>query len=555
MKLSQRKIISEFVAKNKSVVSLTLLSAFLSSLGSVLLPLSIGTYYEIAFGDTSGKSQLLQRFGLEIHHLHAFYLFFIGLTVLKGITSWLEIQGMRIIEERLTHHLRSMLFHAQLNHQFSAFQSKSTGKYLLRYSSDMMAIQYYLSKGIIKSVSDILFLITAFGLLISLNQRLSIALISIFTASALIMVVLSKLQEKPNEKRRNARSSAIGFIEQRLHAFATIKVFNRVHPEEIKFEKRNNELYQSAIAFHRISALNKSIPQVIFFLAIGVMLYMAAPASIGEHSAKGSLLVFILMLLYMQSAYRRLLRVPSLLNAGTTSFRNLLALLNMDHETMHAASGSKELQNHIRIDIQSLQFHFEPNKPLIQIAHAEFRQGMTYRITGASGSGKSTLLKLFLKLYHPEPGQIFVGDVDITELGAHDLRRVITAASEDYPLLGKTIFEAISYSRKASKREDVAQMLIKLGLANAQDAEQYIDRKIKSHGSDLSSGERRMLIFARALLTRKPIIVLDEPFLGLNSIHEQIIAEQLMLLKPNHLIILVSKEIPANLHIDQTIQL
>jgi ABC-type multidrug transport system fused ATPase/permease subunit len=70
---------------------------------------------------------------------------------------WSENYGMRVIEERFTHDIRRLLFHAQLNHKFNAFQSRPTGKYILRYSSDMLAIQYYLSKGIIKSISDFAF--------------------------------------------------------------------------------------------------------------------------------------------------------------------------------------------------------------------------------------------------------------------------------------------------------------------------------------------------------------------------------------------------------------
>lgn len=548
-------MIRQFVSTNKLLVSLTLVSAFLSSLGSVLLPLSIGIYYQLAFHDQSGKGQILQRIGLEIPSINGFFIFFVSLSFIKGLMVWCENYGLRNIEERFTHHIRSLLFHAQLNHKVSAFQSRPTGKYILRYSSDMLAIQYFLSKGVIKSLSDFAFLIVAFLLLFEINSTLSMALLIIFISGAVIMLFVSRLQQMPNEVRRSARSSLIGFIEQRLHAFATIKAFNRAHPEEQKFDKRNDRFYESAIQFHVISAINKSLPQVIFFAAIGILLYLALPAPDHDTATDGSLLIFILMLLYLQSVYKRLLRVPSIINSGATSFNNLLLLLNLEHESMHTQLTAKTLQENIILHIDSLHFQYEATQPLLKNISATFNMGEVSRILGPSGSGKSTLLKLLMKMYTPSQGHIFVGNHEINEIGAHDLRKIISAVSEDLPLLGNTIFESISYSRKEAKKETAAILVTRLGLTHEKTSMQYLDRKIKNLGADLASGERRMLQFARAILTKKPIILLDEPFLGLNMEYETILCKEIMALKKNHLIILISNATPSLLTIDQTLQL
>ncbi len=555
MKLTREKMIRQFVSNNKRVVSLSLVSSFISSLSSVLLPLSIGIYYQVAFQDQSGKSQLLQRIGLDITSVHDFFFFFGSLTIIKGLMTWSENYGMRVIEERFTHDIRRLLFHAQLNHKFSAFQSRPTGKYILRYSSDMLGIQYYLSKGIIKSISDFAFLIVAFALLIQINKTLSIALIVIFLAGAIIMLLLSKLQEKPNENRRSARSSLIGFIEQRLHAFATIKAFNRAHPEEVKFDKRNDKFYESAIQYHFIGAINKSLPQIIFFAAIGILLYLGLPGSSNPAPTDGSLLIFILMLLYLQSVYKRLLRVPSIINAGSTAFTNLLSLLNLEHENMHSQIQSNKLKEDIAIRFEDVHFRFDDNQPLVESLSFEFKKGMLHRVEGPSGGGKSTIFKLIMKLYAPTKGVIRLGTHSLSDIGAHDLRKLISGVSDEFPLLGNSIFEAISYSRKEAKKEDAAELVVRLGLCSAEHRDAYLDRKIKTYGSDLSSGERRMLQFARAVLTRKPILLLDEPFLGLNDANQSVLCAEINKMKSTHLIILIANNLPDHLTIDQTLTL
>jgi ABC-type transport system involved in cytochrome bd biosynthesis fused ATPase/permease subunit len=130
----------------------------------------------------------------------------------------------------------------------------------------------------------------------------------------------------------------------------------------------------------------------------------------------------------------------------------------------------------------------------------------------------------------------------------------MTTVSDDYPLLGNTIFEAISNSRKDARRTVVAHTLIDLGLTNREAAESYLNRRIYTTASDLSSAERRMLLFARAMLTKKPIILLDEPFIGLNAENLRVVCEKLNRLKSTSIILIIAKEIPQELIIDQQIQ-
>jgi len=555
MMISRKKMLQQFVSKNKPAIAAALSSAFLSSLCSVLLPLSIGSFYQIAFNESSGKNELLAQLGVSMDSLSSFFVFFAVLTSLKGLLTWIEHISMRTLEERITLDVRSSLFHSQMNHDFDAFHTRSAGKYIARYSSDMLAIQQYVSKGIIKPIADGLFLIAAFLLLFQLNSNLSKALLFVFVAGSALMVLVSSLQKKPNEAKRNARSSLLGFIEQRLHAISTIKVFNRAHPEELKFAKRNKKLYQSSIRFQLYNGLNKALPQLIFFAAIGILLYLSIQSEYKESASSSSVLIFILILLYLQSVYKRLLRVPSLLASGATSFDNLMAVLNLPREIMHTHADQKALRTNLSIQIKDLSFEYSNANPIFKNIDAHIRMGQTCRIEGKAGSGKSTLLRLLLKLHGINRGHIFISENEINDLGAHDLRKLMTTVSDDYPLLGNTIFEAISYSRKDARRTVVAHTLIDLGLTNREAAESYLNRRIYATASDLSSAERRMLQFARAILTKKPILLLDEPFIGLSAENLRVVCEKLNRLKSTSIIIIIAKEIPNELSVDQQIHI
>jgi ABC-type multidrug transport system fused ATPase/permease subunit len=552
MSLTRNRLLQQFFRHNKTVVFIAVLSAFFSSLCSVLLPLSIGSFYQVAFHESSGKSALLEKAGFSPSDLNSFFAFFITLTLLKGLLTWLEHYSMRMLEERVSSDIRKRLFHAQLNQELSAFQLKSPGKYLARYSSEMLAIQQFVSKGLAKTIADGLFLIVAFLLLFELNAQLSKALLAVFLIGAILMMLVSNKQKAPNETRRSARSSLLGFIEQRLHAIMTVKAFNRAHIEEQKFEKRNAKVYESAIAFQRVNGLNKSLPQFMFFAAIGLLLYIASAQANGSSA---SLLIFILVLLYLQSVYKRLLRVPALLTSGSTSFRNLIALLNLPHETMHQATDKELSKEDLNIEFRNLQFAYREGQTVLSGFNASMSMGHIYALKGASGSGKSTVLKLLLKLIAPKANSIFIGGKDITAIGSHDLRKMITIVSDDYPLLGKTVFEAISYSRKDAKRGSTAKMLSQLNITTEEHSIGYLDRTIQPGAADLSSAERRMLQFARSALTSKPILLLDEPFTGLSEHHVIALCNYLHTIQHKRIILIISAEMPEHIQIDQTFSL
>jgi len=128
------------------------------------------------------------------------------------------------------------------------------------------------------------------------------------------------------------------------------------------------------------------------------------------------------------------------------------------------------------------------------------------------------MFKLITRLYHCEKGEILIDDFNIESYNRLLLRKNITIVSDEFPLIGKTVFETISYSRKPEKRLPAFNMLKKLGYVKEFDTESVLDEPIFENGKNISNSQRKILMLARAFLTNKKIILLDEPFQGLDDI-------------------------------------
>src|SRR5262249_27224006 len=138
--------------------------------------------------------------------------------------------------------LREDLIRAQMAFTMPAFEKKPPGKYLLRYSGDLSAIQRYVMNGIIKFGIDILFLILAFAALALLNLSFTLIIFISFPVFFAFIFYLNKYLQRITIKRRNTRSELLAFVSARLHSLMTVKIFNRETIEQEKFEKNSAKL-------------------------------------------------------------------------------------------------------------------------------------------------------------------------------------------------------------------------------------------------------------------------------------------------------------------------
>ncbi len=553
MNESRKQLIGHFLSRNRWIVILAMVAALLNSLLNVVLPLSIGKFFDLAFQDNSAKGKLIERTGLHIEDLSSFFMFFFLIVIMRGIFGFIELYLMEIIEENFTFYLRKKLFEKQLSHTQYSFQSKPVSKYLLRYSSDMSAIRNYLTKGHLKFISDSAFLIFALLMLAQLNSTLTMVVFITLLASALIIIFFTRIQNNANDNRQNSRASFLQFVESRLSSFFTIKVFNREAPESQQFEKRSRSLRSSNLKYALYTSLIQSFLPLAFFTAIGIVLIESIPQNtLSTTEVSGYLLVFILIMLYMQSVFKRLMRVPSILSQGRMSLDNLTQILNLPSEKKRTDTEEEFIGN---ISMKHLYFGFEQNPKLLVDFNAEFPFGQITCVTGTAGSGKSTLLKLMTGFYTAERGQIYLDDKNLNDIAPHIIRKNISVVSNEAPLLGKTVFRAISYSRKEEKRQSAKDMLTKLGIRLKEDPDENLDFAIGIDSNQISGQTKIMLQFARAFLTRKKILLLDEPFSNLDQNGIDTISAQLLSLKSKRTIIILSSTIPNSLKIDNVINL
>lgn len=553
--ISKSKVVSKFVDKNKFLISFAVLSLLISNFLNVLLPLAIGWFYEIVLHEHGTKSRLLNLIPIHLTAPEQFYVFFAFLLFTKGLFVFLEKSLTGIIGERFSRDLREMAFSHQLNHNLSTHLLRPVGKYLLRYSGDLLAIQNLLTKGFLVFIGDVFFLMIAFASLLFIQQQLALLVIISFFISGGIMFLLSKIVRTAAWNRRSQRSKNLGFVSSRMHAFYTIKSFNRESPEINSFVKRSAKLYELGVNFMNISALVQSLLPLFFFGTLLVVFYevsllrSAKPYGI----TKSDVFIFILLLLYMQSVMKRLLKVNLVWQVGVISFNKLLSLMQAPSESRDKQDLPKE--GNSNLVLKNVTFGYTQEKKVLNEFSCVITANSITLINGLQGVGKSTFFKLIQKMYEPQSGEIFLNNTEYSHLSAFEIRKHITIVSAEAQLLGGTVFKAISYTTADEKREKAIDMLRRLNIRFADNDDDNLEFTLEDGGRNISAGQRIMLQFARAFLSRKKIILLDEPFTNLDETSRNLIILQLNKLKSKRTILIVTKDVPFNLLTDQIIEL
>jgi ABC-type multidrug transport system fused ATPase/permease subunit len=191
------------------------------------------------------------------------------------------------------------------------------------------------------------------------------------------------------------------------------------------------------------------------------------------------------------------------------------------------------------------------DKDAVHRASFEIARGQTVAVVGGTGSGKSTMAGLLSRFYDPQSGRIAIDGVDVRDLDAVDLHRLVGAVTQEALLFNATIEENIRYGSFDATHE---QVVAAAKLANAHD---FIvaqpggyDRVVGEKGFSLSGGERQRIAIARAILRNPPILILDEATSALDTVTERLVQEALTRLMANRTTFAIAHRLSTIRHAD-----
>ena len=548
MKRSTNPILS-FVRSNLALISVTYTVGIIASFLNVLLPLSVGKFFEILYHEQSAKGRLIDLLAVDINDIPSFFIGFFILILLRGVFGFFQVYLTSLAGERFVSQIRFDLFKSQLTMSLKHFEKRHISRHLQKYAGDMRYFNRWITKGLIGGPVDFLILVFSFFALAQISLFTTVGLLISVLIIGTIMFFVSQMISSSTKNKSNVRGRLMQFVTDRLQGIQSVKFFNKEFVELGRFKELDQKFEKVSNGNNKRQAFLESVVPVFFFITISVVLWLTFIDT--QVSSPSNAFTFILVLLYLQGPFKRLLRIPITWRQAKEAFSSYNRIVDQPRESrankevIDTTSGAIQFSSvEIVLNEESLLANFSASIPFNSIAF----------IQSEKAELRSKFLRIFGGVESPSSGEVSINGKPFCDFNPYQLRKTFTFVSEELPLVGETILEAISFYATEEKVEKVKRVLNSLGFKD-----DLLDSPIRSIGdnrySGLNASDLLKLSFARAILTSKNVIILDNPFQGVADSEVKALCEVLHDLKKNRTIVLIAPTCPSYLHVNNRISL
>ena len=513
-----------FNGTNQTIVKPTLDSSL--NLGSFLE--NWLNYQVVGFaGDDNQKAILFVVFIV-------IFLFF-----LKNVFNYFALFFSTIIRNGVIRIIRKQIFESLIVLPMSFFSKNKKGDIISRITSDVIEVQNsYLSiiEIFIRDPLSIIFTITAMFII---SSELTLFVIVFIPFSGFIISYIGKTLRRRSLIVQKEQGELTSITEETLNGISVIKAFVSETFFTNKFLDSNSKFFKYSNSLVNRQNIAAPLSEFLGILVIGVLLWYGGKLVLIDMDLKPAAFITYMGLSYgVLTPAKSISKALYALKKGNAAAERVYELIDSENEF-----GSQKIKN-IKsfkriIEMKNVSFCYGEIEVLKNIS-LNIKKGETLAIVGASGSGKSTLANLLPRFYDYNSGEVLIDGNELKSISKKSIRSLIGIVGQESILFNGSIKDNIVLGKQIDD-DDVYDAL---KTANALDFinefNDKIDHKIADNGVNLSGGQKQRIAIARAIISKSPILILDEATSSLDSKSEKLVQDALIKLMDNKTSIVIA---------------
>jgi ATP-binding cassette subfamily B multidrug efflux pump len=458
------------------------------------------------------------------HGLFVLGLMYLLLVIGEFAAFYAQFYLMMMVAQFSLSDLRMALFRKVERLPMSFFDRTPVGRLVSRMTTDIDSINDMFSAGSLTIFIDAMTLVGIVTIMFSLSPRLALAALCAIPPLTVVVYFLSSRSRVVFGQIRDRLAALNSYLSESLAGMVIVQLFTRERESRREFDALNLRSRNVQMMANVYEAAQFSSVEALSSITVAVILWIGGGSVIRRLVTLGTLIAFIQYAQQFFMPLREISTKYSALQSALAAIEKIYAVMEGEKTISLPAHPQRPAMSRGAIVFDRVNFEYRPGEPILKDLSFTVEPGQKIAIVGPTGSGKTTIIKLLNRSYDVTGGRILVDGVDVREWDLAALRREIGYVQQDVFLFAGDVLENIRLSRTELDESEVRD-----ALRRAQ-ALRFVERlpgglaeEIRERGANLSSGQRQLLSFARALAYNPRILVMDEATSSVDSETERLI--------------------------------
>ena len=543
--------LSKYALRQLPSFLLVLLLTVFSIVYDIVSPLVIGNLTEA-----------IQKESFTLPYLYTSVAVYASILVVSMVCTFvqaivLQKTGQRIlssIREDLFTHIES-LSHEQLNHI-------PVGKLVTRVTNDTGAISMMFTQIIVNLVKNVFVILGVLAAMLCLNYALTLMVLCFVPFIVLFTVIFRKFSRRAYRRVKDGTTDINTFLSENLSGMKIIQIFNREERKKAEFDAKNAALGRSKREQIFVFGIFRPVVYMLYVASVMCLFYLGGKGVIqnkellGQVITGGTVVTFYIYINKFFNPIQSLAEQFNWLQSAMASAEKIFTVFDMVPEIQDSPDAIEPREIRGEIEFRDVWFAYVPGEWVLKGVSFKVEAGQTVAFVGATGSGKTTILSLICRHYDIQKGQILIDGRDIKEIRISALRRHFGQMLQDVFLFSGTVRSNILLGLEGISDDEVMEA------CRYVNADRFIsklagglDEPVRDRGNNLSAGQRQLLSFARVIVHKPSVMILDEATANIDTETEVLIQDSLEKMMNIGTMLMVAHRLSTIRHADNIIVL
>ena len=518
--------------------------------------------YDIVSPLLIGRLQDLVKDDFELNRLWALVAVYACILVVSLICTYFQALILQRTGQKILSKIRLDVFthieklsHEQLN-------NIPVGKLVTRVTNDPNNISYMFTNILVTLCKNSMVVIGVLGAMLVLNYALALMVLCFVPFLVIFTVIFRRFARMVHRSVSDATTDLNTFLSENLSGMKITQIFNREDRKMEEFLQRSNRLSAAKRGRMYVFGIFRPMVYMLYVTSVLCLLYMGGKGYIQETTFLGQTIdSAIVVSFYMYTSkffnpIQALAEQFDMLQRSFAAAEKIFSILDMEPglEDDPDAIALEEIRG--EIEFQDVWFAYKPGEWVLKGVSFHVEPKQTVAFIGSTGSGKTTILSLICRNYDIQKGRILIDGIDIRKISTSSLLRHFGQMLQDVFLFSGTIRSNIVLREESFTDEDIWQAVRYVNADHfIAKQEAGLEETVLERGSNFSAGQRQLLSFARTIIHRPSVMILDEATANLDTETELLIQNSLERMRSIGTMLIVAHRLSTIQHADNIIVL